>query len=137
MIKFYALFLSILLNTILLTNTALSGDAKYIDFMSGNDQNPGTKRTTMATSSMGQRSEWQSLCSIKRNYLFFFKNGVVYYGELIANNSGTPEKPVLLTTDKKLGPKVKLVISAGKKNKRSLAEMQTGRIQRTSWKRCR
>jgi hypothetical protein len=73
-------------------------DARYIDYASGRDSNPGTRDQPW------QHHPWDRQASAlaatsRRISTYYFKKGVTYYGSLEAYESGTAEKPIRLTID--------------------------------------
>lgn len=80
-------------------------DARYIDFESGDDDNPGTRAAPW------KHHPWDPEARGKARRdndtaTFYFKNGVTYRGSLIARRSGTESRPIVLasTTDWGSGP---------------------------------
>jgi hypothetical protein len=72
---------------------------RYIDFDSGNDDNDGlSKQTPWKHHPWDPNAEAQAkACNSSHTYVF--KQGVVYRGELNANESGTEAAPIVLTRD--------------------------------------
>ena len=76
---------------------------RYIDFESGNDANNGLSKQTP-----WKHHPWDSnaggmaaVCKGVQTYVF--KQGVVYRGEMNANESGTADAPIILTIDPSWG----------------------------------
>jgi hypothetical protein len=81
-----------------------AGDSpRYIDFDAGSDAADGlTKRTPWKHHPWDPNATSQAnACKGPRTYIF--KQGVVYRGELAANESGAPSAPIILTRDPSWG----------------------------------
>lgn len=80
-----------------------SGSLRYIDFDSGDDDNDGRskakpwKHHPWDPNATGQARNGRGL------HTYIFKQGVVYRGELQANESGTQASPIILTRDPSWG----------------------------------
>ena len=77
-------------------------EARYIDFQSGDDKNPGTK------DSPWKHHPWDAAATGKAAaatgvHTYVFKGGVTYRGALVAKESGTKESPIRLTRDPSWG----------------------------------
>ncbi len=77
-------------------------DARFIDFQAGDDNNPGTLNRPW------QHHPWDAAAagiaaSCRNARVYVFKGGVVYRGALFVRQSGTPGKPVVLTSDPSWG----------------------------------
>ncbi len=77
----------------------LSESVRYIDFDGGNDEQDG--RTP---NSAWKHHPWDAqaqglAASTAGNHSYVFKRGVLYRGTLIANESGSADKPIRLTSD--------------------------------------
>jgi Concanavalin A-like lectin/glucanases superfamily len=80
-----------------------SGSRRYIDFGSGNDANDGlSKETPWKHHPWDPNATGQAKAS-KGVHTYVFKQGVVYRGELDANESGTESMPIILTRDPSWG----------------------------------
>lgn len=76
---------------------------RYIDFEQGADANDGlTKQTPWKHHPWDPNATGQAKAA-KGPQTFVFKQGVIYRGELNANESGTPAAPILLTRDPSWG----------------------------------
>jgi hypothetical protein len=72
---------------------------RYIDFDSGNDADSGiSKRTPWKHHPWDPNAAGQAK-ACKGAHTYVFKQGVVYRGELDANESGTQAAPIILTRD--------------------------------------
>lgn len=80
------------------------GDSvRYIDFESGDDANDGcTKQTPWKHHPWDPHASGQAQ-ACKGPHTYVFKQGVVYRGELKANESGTQAAPITLTRDPSWG----------------------------------
>jgi hypothetical protein len=77
--------------------------ARYIDFESGNDKNDGlSTQTSWKHHPWDPNAEGQAK-ACKGAHTYVFKQGVVYRGELDANESGTQAAPIILTRDPSWG----------------------------------
>ena len=76
---------------------------RYIDFDSGNDANSGTAKQTAWKHHPWDPNATGQAKVCKGTHTYVFKQGVVYRGELEANESGTPESPIILTRDPSWG----------------------------------
>lgn len=81
-----------------------SGESKrYIDFESGKDINDGTtKQSPWKHHPWDPNASGQAKAG-KGPHTYVFKQGVVYRGELEANESGTEKVPIILTRDPSWG----------------------------------
>jgi len=75
---------------------------RYIDFEGGDDANPGTRQAPWKhhpwdLQAAGRASDARGADT------YVFKCGVVYRGNLICRESGTPERPIRLTSDPSWG----------------------------------
>jgi hypothetical protein len=72
---------------------------RYIDFDSGNDANDGASRQTSWKHHPWDPNAREQAKAAKGSLTYVFKQGVIYRGELNANESGTAEAPIILTRD--------------------------------------
>ena len=94
----------------------------FIDFKSGNDNNPGTKDKPWKHHPWDPEAS-RKPASIKGNHTYIFKKGVIYAGTLVAVESGNSMKPIEIKTDSKWG--------------KGDAFITGGEIISTSWKKCK
>ncbi len=79
------------------------GSPRYIDFDSGDDANDGLSRETPWKHHPWDPNATGQAKSCKGVHTYVFKQGVVYRGELDANESGTKSMPIILTRDPSWG----------------------------------
>ena len=72
---------------------------RYIDFNSGNDANDGLSRQTPWKHHPWDPNATGQAKACKGGRTYVFKQGVVYRGEMDANESGTADAPIILTRD--------------------------------------
>src|SRR5689334_19023969 len=72
---------------------------RYIDFDSGNDANDGRSRQTPWKHHPWDPNATAQAKACTGSQTYAFKQGVIYRGELNANESGTADAPILLTRD--------------------------------------
>lgn len=76
---------------------------RYIDFESGNDANDGlTKQTPWKHHPWDPKAGGKAM-ACKGPHTYVFKQGVIYRGEMNANESGSVEAPIILTRDPSWG----------------------------------
>ena len=81
-----------------------AGEAvRYIDFDSGNDARDGQSKQTAWKHHPWDPNAAGQAKACKGPHTYVFKQGVVYRGELDANESGTPATPIILTRDPSWG----------------------------------
>ncbi|MFI5458803.1 MAG: laminin G domain-containing protein [Isosphaerales bacterium] len=81
-----------------------AGDSlRYVDFDSGNDANDGVSKQTSWKHHPWDPNATGRARVCKGAHTYVFKQGVVYRGELNANESGTPARPIILTRDPSWG----------------------------------
>ena len=73
---------------------------RYIDFDSGNDANDGLSKQTSWKHHPWDPNATGQAKACKGAHTCVFKQGVVYRGELDANESGTQATPIILTRDR-------------------------------------
>ena len=76
---------------------------RYIDFESGNDANDGLSKQTPWKHHPWDPNAAGKAAACKGVHTYVFKQGVVYRGELNANESGTADAPIILTRDPSWG----------------------------------
>ena len=76
---------------------------RYIDFNSGNDTNDGFSKETPWKHHPWDPNAAARAAAGKGAHTYVFKQGVDYRGELNANESGTPDAPIILTRDPSWG----------------------------------
>jgi hypothetical protein len=76
---------------------------RYIDFDSGNDANNGISKQTPWKHHPWDPTATGQAKACKGVHTYVFKQGVIYRGELDANESGTAARPILLTRDPSWG----------------------------------
>jgi Concanavalin A-like lectin/glucanases superfamily len=76
---------------------------RYIDFDSGNDANNGISKQTPWQHHPWDPNATGQAKACKGSHTYIFKQGIVYRGELEANESGTPETSIILTRDPSWG----------------------------------
>ncbi len=76
---------------------------RYIDFDSGDDDNNGTSKETPWKHHPWDPNATGQAKAGKGAHTYVFKQGVVYRGELDANESGTGAAPIILTRDPSWG----------------------------------
>ena len=76
---------------------------RYIDFESGNDANDGLSKQTPWKHHPWDPNATGQAKACKGTHTYVFKQGVVYRGELDANESGTADGPIILTRDPSWG----------------------------------
>jgi hypothetical protein len=77
--------------------------ARYIDFESGNDTNDGLSKQTPWKHHPWDPNAAGEAKTCKSAHTYVFKQGVVYRGELGANESGTQAAPIILIRDPSWG----------------------------------
>jgi hypothetical protein len=77
--------------------------ARYIDFESGNDTNDGLSKQTPWKHHPWDPNAAGEAKTCKSAHTYVFKQGVVYRGELDANESGTQAAPIILIRDPSWG----------------------------------
>ncbi len=75
---------------------------RYIDFAAGDDDNPGT-RTRPWKHHPWDAHATGNAAKASGAITYVFKRGVVYRGQLVADESGTPDEPIRLTSDPRWG----------------------------------
>ena len=80
-----------------------SGSIRYIDFDSGNDASDGLSRKEPWKHHPWDPNATGQAKDCKGPHTYVFKQGVVYRGELDANESGTQTAPIILTRDPSWG----------------------------------
>jgi hypothetical protein len=80
-----------------------TGSIRYIDYDSGNDQNDGASKKTPWKHHPWDPQAGGLAKAGTGSLTYVFKQGVVYRGELDANESGTEEQPITLTRDPSWG----------------------------------
>ncbi len=81
-----------------------AGDSlRYIDFDGGNDGRDGISKETAWKHHPWDPNATGRAKVCKGAHTYIFKQGVVYRGELDANESGTPARPIILTRDPSWG----------------------------------
>jgi hypothetical protein len=81
-----------------------SGESiRYIDFESGDDANDGLSKHTPWKHHPWDTSATDKAKACKGVHTYVFKQGVVYRGQLNANESGTQAAPIILTRDPSWG----------------------------------
>lgn len=76
---------------------------RYIDFASGNDGNDGHSKQTPWKHHPWDPNAAGQARACRGEHTYVFKQGVVYRGELNANESGTQTNPIILTRDPSWG----------------------------------
>jgi hypothetical protein len=76
---------------------------RYIDFDSGKDTNDGLSRQTPWKHHPWDPTATAQAKLCKGSHTYVFKQGIVYRGELDANESGSQESPIVLTRDPSWG----------------------------------
>jgi len=76
---------------------------RYIDFESGNDANDGLSKQTPWKHHPWDPSAAGKAKACNGVHTYIFKQGVVYRGEMDANESGTEAAPIILTRDPSWG----------------------------------
>jgi len=76
---------------------------RYIDFDSGDDTNNGISKLTPWKHHPWDHKATGQAKACKGAHTYVFKQGVVYRGELDANESGTQANPIILTRDPSWG----------------------------------
>ena len=76
---------------------------RYIDFEFGNDDNDGLSKQTPWKHHPWDPNAGGKASAGKGLHTYVFKQGVVYRGEMNANESGTADAPVILTRDPSWG----------------------------------
>ena len=76
---------------------------RYIDFESGNDANDGLSKQTPWKHHPWDPNAGGKAKACKGVHTYVFKQGVVYRGEMNANESGTADAPIILTRDPSWG----------------------------------
>ncbi len=71
---------------------------RYIDYVGGDDANPGTREQPWKHHPWDANAEGNSAAS-DGPQTYVFKRGVIYRGALVADDSGTETRPVRLTSD--------------------------------------
>ncbi len=79
------------------------GSVRYIDFESGEDANDGLSKTTPWKHHPWDPNASGTAQACKGTHTYVFKQGVVYRGEMDANESGTLAAPIILTRDPSWG----------------------------------
>ncbi len=81
--------------------------ARYIDYESGNDSNPGTTKDAPWQHHPWDPNAQNKAAACTGIHTYVFKGGVVYYGKLLAGDrgrqSGRPGNPIRLTSDPSWG----------------------------------
>ena len=72
---------------------------RYIDFESGNDANDGVSKQTPWKHHPWDPNAGGRASACRGVHTYVFKQGVVYRGELNADESGTADAPIILTRD--------------------------------------
>jgi len=76
---------------------------RYIDFESGNDASDGLSKQTPWKHHPWDPDAAAQAKACKGVHTYVFKQGVVYRGQMNANESGTSEAPIILTRDPSWG----------------------------------
>src|SRR5271157_2223553 len=76
---------------------------RYVDFESGSDANDGLSQQTPWQHHPWDPKAGGRAAACKGAHTYVFKQGVDYRGELNANESGTPDAPIILTRDPSWG----------------------------------
>ena len=76
----------------------VDADARYIDFDHGNDKNDGTRQAPWKHHPWDDNATGRSRQS-KGIHTYIFKRGTTYRGLLTAQESGTMDRPIRLTSD--------------------------------------
>jgi hypothetical protein len=79
-----------------------SSSVRYIDFSSGNDGNQGSKEKPWKHHPWDVNAKGNAAAA-SGVYTYYFKKGVVYEGELVADGVDGKEAPIVLTTDNTWG----------------------------------
>ena len=76
---------------------------RYIDFESGNDANDGRSKQSPWKHHPWDPNAGGKAAACKGVQTYVFKQGVIYRGEMNANESGTADAPIILTRDPSWG----------------------------------
>ncbi len=76
---------------------------RYVDFDQGADTNDGLSKQSPWKHHPWDPNATDQAKTCKSSQTYVFKQGVVYRGELTANESGTPASPIILTRDPNWG----------------------------------
>jgi hypothetical protein len=76
---------------------------RYIDFANGKDTNDGKTKATAWQHHPWDKAAKGNAKAAKGSHTYVFKRGVAYRGALLANESGTADDPIQLTSDPSWG----------------------------------
>ncbi len=76
---------------------------RYIDYEGGDDSAAGTSKQTAWKHHPWDRDATGKAAECSGVHTYVFKRGVVYRGQLYADESGTPDEPIRLTSDPSWG----------------------------------